>query len=314
MSNSDVGRKIDFSHIHQNFVKKINSASSQHQDAVDILKNSPKKFLSLLNNKVINFSVNQDSDLVLKVFYHSCNMLKEIEREMKIVGIQIMNYIVDFIPEEYFLNAYVFEKDLATRESREGRRKKFISVGDYEINLSKADTTSVNINYGFFAAALEEQKKEIKIACLKLISHIGSNPANKEFALKSFKYTIELVNDEEDEVRYESIKTLTTLICNFKKIDFQSCEIIFFNLKEKSLPLRKFLYSLYAKIHNENSADFEKFVKILFENLKIFPEDKLLIFQCLKEFAQNNIEHVNDNYIVNLLDLDSVNYIFNLYF
>ena len=54
---------------------------------------------------------------------------------------------------------------------------------------------------------------------MNLIALIGKKKANKEFAIKSFKYTIELVNDEEDEVRFTTIKCLEILIKNFKIID-----------------------------------------------------------------------------------------------
>jgi len=42
---------------------------------------------------------------------------------------------------------------------------------------------------------------------------------NKEFSIISFKYIIELVNDEEDEVRHETVKTMEELIKNFKSVE-----------------------------------------------------------------------------------------------
>jgi hypothetical protein len=214
-----------------------------------------------IENKTISFK-KIEKDLLIKIFYYTCNMLKEIEWKTILLGLKIMNLIVYYIPEEYFLNAYVFEKTLVKMSSTQqvGAKKKFVSVGDYE--LAKFDT-NLGMNYGFFASALEEQKKEIKIETLKLISKIGADCENKEFAKKSFKYTIELVNDEEDEVRYETIKCLEKLICNFKIIEFNSCEIIFFNLKEKSLNLRKLLYSLCSKIFNENFEEFNSVRKVV---------------------------------------------------
>lgn len=117
---------------------------------------------------------------------------------------------------DYFNNAYVFEKDLAKKTFHPHHNKKFISVGDYE--LIKFDSNS-GINYGFFASPLEDEQKEIKIGVLDLIGKIGTKNEYKELAMKSFKYIIELVNDEEDEVRYKTIECLEVLIKNFKKID-----------------------------------------------------------------------------------------------
>jgi hypothetical protein len=90
--------------------------------------------------------------------------------------------------------------------------KKFVSVGDYDI--SKID---INLNYGYFASALEDEQKEIKIGTLNLISIAGSNYEN--FAKLSFKYISELINDEEDEVRYFTVNTMEALIKKFKYIE-----------------------------------------------------------------------------------------------
>jgi hypothetical protein len=121
------------------------------------------------------------------------------------------------IKEEYFKNAYIFEKDLIKNfhlATGTHKTKKFVSQGDYEV--SKVDS-SIGVIYGFFATALDDEKKEIKIECLKLIKLIGKK--YKLFAETSFKYIVEMINDEEDEVRYETVFCLEDLISNFKELD-----------------------------------------------------------------------------------------------
>ena len=123
------------------------------------------------------------------------------------------------------MNAYVFEKNLTKKvsgniTSTSGSTnltlngKKIISVGDYE--LGKFDL-SAGMNYGFFASGLEDERKEVKLGVLSLIKKIGKK--YKEFSIKSFKYIIELLNDEEDEVRYETIECMEVLLTNFKYVE-----------------------------------------------------------------------------------------------
>lgn len=180
---------------------------------IEILLNNPNFVLYLIENK--KFSLDDiDEDLLHKFFSTCCNMLKEIERNSKVLGLKLIDQICELLPQEYFMNAYVFEKELA--KAFKNVKTKIVSMCDYE--LAKVDCETKQ-NYGFFAAALEEEKKEIKILALSLISKLGSFERMKEFSIISFKYVIELVNDEEDEVRYETCKCLESLIKNFKIIE-----------------------------------------------------------------------------------------------
>jgi hypothetical protein len=211
--------ELNLENIYEEFVNRLNIEESRgvDEDPVEMLKRSPENFMNILKNKNLKLE-KFDRDTHIKLFYIVCNKLKEIERETKLLGLEIMSHLIDFIPEPYFMNAYVFEKELIAKVPQQNlnQKKKFVSVGDYE--LAKFDS-SMGINYGFFASVLEEEKKEIKINTLKIISVIGAKETYKEFAIKSFRYIIELVNDEEDEVRYETVKTLEDLITNFKSIE-----------------------------------------------------------------------------------------------
>jgi len=129
--------------------------------------------------------------------------------------------------------------------------------------LSKIDSTT-GILYGFFANALDDDKKEVKICCLKTILLYGgsnkeSNDRDKDrdciadvkyrvkdvnrsakdvivkefqhfqqFSKISFIYILEMINDEEEEVRFEAIQCLTTLLENFKSLDVSVYDIIYF--------------------------------------------------------------------------------------
>ena len=151
--------KLNLESIYEEFIGDLQRKEFVCEDPLEFLKNFPEKFLKSLKNK--NLLLEKfDKDTHIKFFYTVCNKLKEIKRETKLVGLEIMSYLIDYIPEPYFMNAYVFEKELIQKVHQQNfnPRKKFVSVGDYE--LAKFDN-NMGINFGFFASVLEEEKKEV---------------------------------------------------------------------------------------------------------------------------------------------------------
>jgi hypothetical protein len=77
-------------------------------------------------------------------------------------------------------------------------------------------------------------------------------------------------------------------------------------MKEKSPRLRALIFSLFCKIHCQLEKDFRIVIENILNNLKVFKEDKLLIFQAIKQFSKNNCCFVNAEYIHAILDIDPV--------
>lgn len=71
-----------------------------------------------------------------------------------------------------------------------------------------------------------------------------------------------MINDDEDEVRYKTAEILIELVKIFKFPDFEMLPIIFFNLKEKSQLLRKYLYKLISQIHISKNSEFETVLEV----------------------------------------------------
>jgi hypothetical protein len=89
-------------------------------------------------------------------------------------------------------------------------------------------------------------------------------------------------------------------------------------MKEKSVILRKHLYSLLSFVHFYKKDDYEACIKvklffqlfqIILENLRIYPDDKNFIFELVKKLSQNNSEFLHTDYINKLLNLDPVFYL-----
>ena len=91
---------------------------------------------------------------------------------------------------------------------------------------------------------------------MELILKICEEKKFKNFSKVSYNYLIEMINDDEDEVRFKTLDILLELIKIFEQTDFDTLNFIFFNLKEKSQLLRKYLYKLISKICVNTTNEF----------------------------------------------------------
>ena len=140
-----------------------------------------------------------------------------------------------------------------------------------------------------------------KIKTLKLISKY-----HKEIkAQNNFEYLLELINDEENEVRYEAINCLDTLIPFVDILPYKACEIIIFSLKEKNNKLRKLFMKLLSKMKLDiDQEKFEHILKLIKDNIETFPNDNEKILKFLKNFTRNNIKCLNDEFFIKIFGLE----------
>ncbi len=86
----------------------------------------------------------------------------------------------------------------------------------------------------------------------------------------SYNYLIEMINDDEDEVRFKTMEILIELIEIFKVSDSETLPIILFNLKENSQLLRKYLYKLISKVYVNKTSEFELVLEVIFIRIFIY--------------------------------------------
>ena len=248
-----------------NIYKKYLSQTNSEYES--LIDEDPKKFYTVIKNSKIyeNFT----NTTKYKIFEKVCHMIKSIYQNEISLGLDILDVIIPYTDTSLLENTFTFSK----------------------IN----DTT-----FGLFLYSLEESK-EIKIKTLKLISKY-----HKEIqAQNNFEYLLELINDEENEVRYEAINCLEVLIPYINVLPYKTCEIIIFSLKEKNNKLRKLYMKLLSKMKLD--IDKEKFGHILNlfkDNIENFPNDREKIFKLMKNFTKNNIGCLNDDFFIDLFKLD----------
>jgi replication initiation and membrane attachment protein DnaB len=78
----------------------------------------------------------------------------------------------------------------------------------------------------------------------------------------SYNYLIEIINDDEDEVRFKTLEILIELIEIFKVSDSETLAIVLFNLKENSQLLRKYLYKLISKVYVNKTPEFDLVLEV----------------------------------------------------
>ena len=249
----------------ENIYKKYLSQSNNEYES--LIDDDPKKFYTVIKNSKIYESFTNTTRY--KIFEKVCHMIKSINQNEISLGLDILDVIIPYTDTSLLENTFTFSS----------------------IN----DTT-----FGLFLYSLEESK-EIKIKTLKLISKY-----HKEIkAQNNFEYLLELINDEENEVRYEAINCLDTLIPFVDILPYKACEIIVFSLKEKNNKLRKLFMKLLSKMKLEiDQEKFEHILKLIKDNIETFPNDKEKILKFVKNFTRNNIRCLNDDFFIKIFGLE----------
>ena len=264
--NNNSNNSIKLSDIDlDNIYKKYISQTNSEYES--LIDEDPKKFYNVIKNSKIyeNFT----NTTRYKIFEKVCHMIKSINQNEISLGLDILDVIIPYTDTSLLENTFTFSS----------------------IN----DTT-----FGLFLYSLEETK-EIKIKTLKLISKY-----HKEIqAQNNFEYLLELINDEENEVRYEAINCLETLIPSINILPYKTCEIIIFSLKEKNNKLRKIFMKLLSKMKLDiDQEKFGQILNIIKENIEMFPNDGEKILKLLKNFTKNNIECLNDDFFIKLFGIE----------
>ena len=249
----------------ENIYKKYLSQTNNEYES--LIDNDPKKFYIVIKNSKIYESFTNTTRY--KIFEKVCHMIKSINQNEISLGLDILDIIIPYTDTSLLENAFTFSS----------------------IN----DTT-----FGLFLYSLEESK-EIKIKTLKLISKY-----HKEIkAQNNFEYLLELINDEENEVRYEAVNCLETLIPFVDILPYKASEIIIFSLKEKNNKLRKLFMKLLSKMKLDiNQEKFEHILRLIKDNIESFPNDKEKILKCVKNFTKNNIGCLNDEFFIKVFGLE----------
>lgn len=244
------------------------SSSSNEKNILFLITTNPQKFYKNLKS---NQNYNKySSELQHKIINATCDMIKSINPQQVLLGLSILEEIISFIPKNFLENSFTYNKTLTEN------------------------------NYGIFACALEENK-EIKIKTLQLVSHYK----DKIHTEKHFDFILELINDEEEEVRNASVDCLESLIPKIKIFSYEICEILLFVLKDNNRKLRKKFMKLISKMKFDLDKDkFRRVIIVLKENIKIFPGDKKDIFMCVKNFSEMNSYCLNEKYFYECLSID----------
>ena len=249
----------------ENIYKKFLSQANNEYET--LIDDDPKKFYTVIKNSKIYETFTNITRY--KIFEKVCYMIKSINQNEISLGLDILDIIIPYTDSSLLENTFSFSS----------------------IN----DTT-----FGLFLYSLEETK-EIKLKTLKLITKY-----HKEIkAQNNFEYLLELINDEENEVRYEAINCLETLIPFVDILPYKACEIIIFSLKEKNNKLRKLFMNLLSKMKLQIDQDkFENILKLIKENIETFPNDREKILKFVKNFTKNNIGCLNDNFFIKIFGLE----------
>ena len=107
---------------------------------------------------------------------------------------------------------------------------------------------------GIFSLLSEDESKEIRIACTRLVSlFAGRYPVIRK---KCIQQLIDMLNDEHDEVRLKAIDGIFDIKEEQLLLSKEEVSTVVFNLKEDNALLRKGIYRLFSKVEVREEESF----------------------------------------------------------
>lgn len=110
----------------------------------------------------------------------------------------------------------------------------------------------------------------------------------KASTFKIVKILLDAIDDEFTGVRIKVFSILTNLSKYFVLKRIPDIDSVVHNLLDSEEELRGAVYNFLKHVRIEYATHVFKIIKVLLEQLQIYPEDKYIIFNVCKELGKNN--------------------------
>lgn len=128
---------------------------------------------------------------------------------------------------------------------------------------------------GFLITALDDERKRVKILALNVISDICEEKRFHNFCKNSFTYLLELIHDEEKDVRSKALESLYKITINYKILPENEVSIILNSMYDKNTQIKINLMKILSNIEFKSYFEYEKLINICIENIYFFDSRNL---------------------------------------
>ncbi|KAL1916084.1 uncharacterized protein VTP21DRAFT_6088 [Calcarisporiella thermophila] len=183
--------------------------------------------------------------------------------------------------------------------------KKLIPVAEGDFDVESDEFRLLDSGAcGAFVHGLEDEYQDVRLASIDSICELSMY--NKEFAIQSVDFLVDMFNDEIDEVRLDSINSLRKVSTKSPIIlDTDQLQIALGVLEDASRRIREGAHEM-LRVSNFASAEcMPIFIEALQANLVRYPGDQLSIYRCLRDIGARHSEFV-EPLVAKLLKLDPI--------
>lgn len=206
------------------------------------------------------------------IFKYLCVQLRSLFTSVKLKALKVLPLFSKNIEIQVLLDTV--KRENLNLYSKTSKRKK-MRHSHYPIT-------------GVFAHILEDGVIKVRCSAILCIGEIVKQ--SKEFLQSCRDIIFYMLNDEDDSVRINVIRVLVKMMKKVKGVSSQEILWALFSIQEKNFVLRRELYIFISRIKVNEITDCNLIIGKLMENINVFPEDVLFLFDCFKTFTQKNIQ------------------------
>lgn len=141
---------------------------------------------------------------------------------------------------------------------------------------------------GAFIYGLEDESMNVRMASLESMCKLSI--AHAKFAEKSIESTVDMFNDEIEDIRLKAIYCLKEI--NHISFRDDQIDIILTVLDSPTMDIREALYDMIAGSMIATPISLKKCIECILSSLSKYPHDRLSIFKCFRYLGQSHARFV----------------------
>lgn len=219
-----------------------------------------------------NLEVAFDNDFCVKdhSFLAICEMATDSEIRLRELAFQYLGQYENVNPE--ILLKTLFKQTLVHKDS-------------------STETEAISPAFGTFVQGLEDEFYKVRLAAIHAMTNLSLY--NREFALLSLDFLVDMFNDDIFEVRVVGVESATKIATIYEiQLNLDDLETILGNLEDADLGIRTKTRKLLRHVKLACTDGMKLLINTMKQEIKAYSMDIVSIFECVSAVAKNHSEMI----------------------